>query len=465
MSKPASVQPSTPTTSWILYHRLDCRSPARVHRRLALASPSRFRLESSTADTPARAAVDTVLLPGVAAGLRCSVEREADGWWAWSEDAPIHVNGRTGGRLPIQDSDLLGWCDHLFTLHRPGTPLDDQDAANFEVDGQSGWPQLSTGNDQFARQLRQLTRVARSLVPVLITGETGTGKEVVARAVHHQSGRTGPFVAVNCGALAETLVHSQLFGHRKGAFSGATEAQVGFIRESHGGTLFLDEVGELPVGVQAVLLRVLQEREVLPVGACQPVPVDLRVVAATNRNLEDEVDAGQFRSDLYARLLGFAIELPPLRERPEDLSAILAAVLRRCSARPDEVQLTLRAAVALLRYPWPLNVRELERCLSTAVVLAGSSPIDLEHLPRAVRLHVTGNPTSQPAESMGGAFAHRRRPALVEEQRRREALLELLEHHRGNISAVAKASGKARAQIHRWMRRYQIDHQVFRGSR
>jgi DNA-binding NtrC family response regulator len=280
---------------------------------------------------------------------------------------------------------------------------------------------------------------------VLVRGESGSGKELVARMLHERSGRRGAFVAVNCGALVETLAQSELFGHKKGAFSGADADTVGLVRSAGGGTLFLDEIGDLPAASQAVLLRVLQEKEVKPVGAVQPLPIDLRVVAATHRDLQQMIAAGAFRADLYARLAGFELTLPPLRDRPEDVGLLIAELLARHGA-PPATTFECDAARALLCHDWPLNVRELEQCLASALVLATPRPIALEHL-------------APPVRAAFKAAAAAERPAAQldpEEQRLKDELVAQLARHHGNVSAVARELGKDRKQIHRWLRRFQI---------
>src|SRR6266852_6634237 len=177
--------------------------------------------------------------------------------------------------------------------------------------------------------MRKLEAVAASTVSVVLQGESGTGKEVAATAMHRLSGRVGPFLPVNCGGLPETLIESELFGSRKGAFSGADKDRPGLFRSADGGTLFLDEIGELPASAQSALLRVLQDGEILPIGATQPIRVDVRFLAATNRNLDAQVARGLFRADLLARISGFAVWLPPLRERREDMGILIAALLNR----------------------------------------------------------------------------------------------------------------------------------------
>ena len=216
---------------------------------------------------------------------------------------------------------------------------------------------------------------------VLVEGETGTGKELVAQALHRLSRRArGPLVAVNCAALPETLLESELFGHVKGAFTGASEARQGRFRQAHGGTLFLDEIGEMPIGLQPKLLRVLQENEVTPVGADKPQPVDVRVIAATNRRLHDLVADGRFRADLYYRLNVVPLPLPPLRERREDVEALAVHFLRGRGRR-----MTPAALEALSRHSWPGNVRELQNLVERLCVLRPQGDLDVADLPPDVR--------------------------------------------------------------------------------
>ncbi|KYF68890.1 Fis family transcriptional regulator [Sorangium cellulosum] len=232
-----------------------------------------------------------------------------------------------------------------------------------------------------------IAKIAPTRTTVLITGESGTGKERVARAIHEQSDRAAkPFLVVNCGALPEALMESELFGHEKGSFTGAGARSMGLIREADGGTLLLDEIGELPAALQVKLLRVLQERKVRPVGAAAEIAVDVRVLAATNRNVEAEVREGRFRQDLYYRLNVIRIELPPLRERPEDISRLAERFLRRFAAElgKDVRGLTTDAVRALDAYAFPGNVRELENMMERAVALAGGPSIGLGDLPSAV---------------------------------------------------------------------------------
>jgi len=289
----------------------------------------------------------------------------------------------------------------------------------------------------------ELSKIAPSSVPVLIWGETGTGKELVARAVHERSRRRGEFVPVNCGALASQLLESELFGRRRGAFSGALGDHDGLVRRAHGGTLFLDEIAELPPDSQVALLRVLQEGEVRPVGASAPLHVDVRVVAATHQDLKARIASGQFRHDLYSRLAGFEVSLVPLRERTEDLGTLVAALLPRLTGviEPATVTLYGEAARALFSYPFPHNVRELEQALPTAAILADGGALDLDHLPGAIRSHVqAGERALTPAD---GTL--------------RDRLIDALRANQGNVMATARSMNKAPVQIRRWCRRLGIE--------
>ena len=245
------------------------------------------------------------------------------------------------------------------------------------------------------RAIDLLGQVAPARTTVLLQGESGTGKEVFARALHRLSGRSGPFVAVNCAAIPESLVESELFGHERGAFTGAIARTDGKFQQADTGTLLLDEVGELPLGMQAKLLRALQESEVQRVGSAQSQRVDVRVVAATNRDLEAEVQAGRFRADLFYRLHVIAIELPPLRARGEDIPGLAMHFLRRFASENGKqvTAITPDAMAALQAWTWPGNVRELENAMERAVVLARSEIITLADLPERIARVETEGPS------------------------------------------------------------------------
>jgi transcriptional regulator of acetoin/glycerol metabolism len=357
------------------------------------------------------------------------------------------VNGAPAAGQPLADGDLIEAGHTFFLFRQVEAPPDaslDAEAVPGGVQGTLCWP--------LEEQLERLRALARSEVPVLILGESGTGKELAARAVHRLSGRTGAFVPVNCGALAPTLLEAELFGSRKGAFTGAQEDREGLVKSAQRGTLFLDELGDLPAAAQPAFLRVLQEREVTPVGATRPVPVEFRLVAATHRDLSKLEAAGTFRQDLLARVSGFTLRLPPLRERIEDLGLLVGELLSR-SQGSKGASFTCEAARALFAHSWPMNIRELEKCLLAAQALAKGAAIGLEYLPESVR---TG------ASDAAGGEDDPARPLSEVEAQRRDELVALLREHHGNVSAVARAMGKARMQIQRWLKRFGLDPASFK---
>jgi two-component system response regulator HydG len=292
-----------------------------------------------------------------------------------------------------------------------------------------------------------LDRIAEQDVSVLITGETGTGKERVAKTLHRRSlRRQGPFVAIDCAALPETLLESELFGHVSGAFTDARSTRTGLFVQASGGTLFLDEIGELPRGLQPKLLRALQERRVRPVGSNQEVPFDVRVIAATNRDLETAVDEGRFRTDLYYRINVVHVPLPPLRSRGSDILLLAQYFLERILASSNKhiTGLTPRVAEKLLGYSWPGNVRELQNCMARAVALARFSEITIEDLPPRVQSYArapvlvdSDNPTE----------------LLTLEEVERRYILRVLEAAAGNKTLAAQILGLDRKTLYRKLKR------------
>jgi transcriptional regulator with GAF, ATPase, and Fis domain len=388
----------------------------------------------------------------------------------WLLDDPESKNGAVVDgvitrRLVISDGAVIE-LGHTFFVFR-NAPVERN--AAIDVDDAAlagGSPALQTYDGALAEQFATLGRVAPTEVSVLLQGETGTGKELVARALHDLSARGGAFVAVNCGALPANLIEAELFGHRRGAFTGAVGERLGLVRSADNGTLFLDEVGELPAPSQAAFLRVLQEREVVPVGVDHPVKVDVRLCAATLRDLEALVTSGQFRRDLYARLFGLTISLPPLRLRRVDLG-LLARRLLSLVPGGLEVRFAPAALRTMLRHDWMLNIRELEKVLATAVALATSGVIEASHLPESLRRGPRSDPTPQPPPpGPDGAAAPGATPggaaARSSDDELREQLVGLLTLHHGNVLAVSKALHTRRTQVYRWLHRLGIQVEAFR---
>ena len=297
--------------------------------------------------------------------------------------------------------------------------------------------------------LRMVSRLKDTRTPVLITGESGTGKELVARAIHFRGALAQtPFIAVDCGSLVPTLMESELFGYEKGAFTGATKSKPGLFQAANGGTIFLDEIGELPLEMQAKLLRVLQEKEVRPVGSNEKVNVDVRVIAATNRDLEAAYRGGTFRKDLYFRLNVVTVHLPRLRDRRSDIPMLVHHFLDRY-APGSHVQVTTAAMKSLLSYEWPGNIRELENCIARAVTLGDRQVIDVNDLPPAIR--------SEQGESSGPATpdaASVSTTALAEMERM--TILRVFEQANGDKALAGRMLGISRATLYRKLKRYNI---------
>jgi DNA-binding NtrC family response regulator len=302
----------------------------------------------------------------------------------------------------------------------------------------------------------QVRRFAACDVPVLITGESGTGKELVARAIHERSGRAaGPYVALNCAAVPATLIASELFGYEKGSFTGANARKHGHIEHAHRGTLFLDEIGDMPIDLQGLLLRFLQEGEILRVGGRQPLKVDVRVVAATNVRLREAIAAGKLREDLYYRLNVLSLHLPPLRERDGDVELLATYFLRQIGQELGrELQgFTPAAMAAMAAYPWPGNVRELIATMRRAVVMANRPLIEVADL----RLDPPAAPPSSPRAPVRQTrlrAAPRPKPGSDGE---REAILQALQESNFNMTRAAQLLGVARATLYRMLERNRIE--------
>ncbi len=440
-----------------LFAVLSCTEPERGASRHALHEIDAVYIGRGATSAVVRENVDgcralRLALPDTRASTKhCRIKREGTSEWfvedlgskngTYLGDAPV-------SRAPLHDGAVLR-VGETFFIFREGLLTASNAPADVQV---STGGAFATVHPALAHALDELVAAGRANIPLLLSSETGTGKEVLARAVHAMSHPGGPFVAVNCGALPGTLTESVLFGHRRGAFSGATSDSDGLLRAANGGTLLLDEIGDMPLALQPALLRVIETGEVLPVGATQPVHTDARFIAATNVDLEARVASGAFREDLYARLAGFVFRMPPLRERREDIGLLAGALLRRIGTERGGSAPTLSpdAATSLLLHAWPRNVRELEKCLARAAVLSSSGRIENAHLPH---------------EARGGARppAPAVRASSNEDADVRTRLVSLLAEHRGNLAAVATAMRTSRSQVHRWLRRFVIDADAYRG--
>jgi DNA-binding NtrC family response regulator len=351
--------------------------------------------------------------------------------------------------------------------------------------GELSFRDLNTKVEGMARTLRLAERAAKSNIPVLIEGESGVGKELLARAIQGGSDRRGKsFVTVNCGALPENLVESILFGHEKGAFTGATEKHAGKFAEANGGTLFLDEIGDLPMEAQVKLLRALQEGEIDPVGSRRPVKVDIRLVSATNQNLIELVKRGKFREDLFYRLNVFPITIPPLRARPADIPDLARRFLARfCAEEGKRVRGLSNEAFALLgAYDWPGNVRQLENAMFRAVVLADGDDLTIAEFPQiaaqvegfdvrippaptpaelsAPLVYAADAPTFEPRDQNSMRLIDENGDVRKLEDIEAEAIRFALAHYRGQMSQMARKLGIGRSTLYRKMKEIGIDAEI-----
>jgi DNA-binding NtrC family response regulator len=330
-----------------------------------------------------------------------------------------------------------------------------------EVEGVYSFHNLIGKSAAMQEVYRELEQASQLDITVLLGGETGTGKELAARAIHYNSARKERrFVPVNCGALPSELVESELFGHAKGAFTGAVGAKAGLFEEAEGGTIFLDEIGELPALVQVKLLRALQDKEVRRVGENRGATVDVRVVAATNRDLKAEVAAGRFREDLYYRLHVFPITLPPLRDRREDIALLAQHFLEKhANALRRQIDgIAPDALRALTGYPWPGNVRELENAIERAVAVATGKRIQPRDLPPDVKGTQEG---TIPPEVLA-TLPYREAVDLARERVSRDYITTLLRDLEGNVTKAAERAGMERETLHRLMKRYGVRAEDFR---
>jgi len=390
-------------------------------------------------------------IPDIEMSRQHAALRRAMGAWHVEDTGSKNgtlVNGEPVVRQALDDGDLIetGSTVSVFRESAVGTRAAgsrsevEPEPEPISWNGSGGSPVFYTLSLPVQHELCRVKKVAPVSVPVLVQGETGTGKELIAKAVHHLSGRPGKFVDINSGSIPESLIESELFGCMRGAFTGATHDRLGAVRSAQRGTLFLDEIGDLPVAAQGALLRVLQEHVVVPLGTNERTQVDVRVVAATNRDLAAMVKKGEFREDLYARLGGFELTLPPLRDRREDIGILISALLRKHGGGTAGITIHSMAARALFTYSYPRNVRELELALRTALALARGGQIQLEDLPAAIQDEAAAEADSS-----------------VEKAPSHAELLTMLNETGVNIAEVGRITGKAPTQVRRWTRRYGID--------
>ena len=380
------------------------------------------------------------------------------------------INGErvpVGEQAPLREGDLLeiGHTFFLFRASARGIPESDLRLDSVAADA-------LTLNPEWQLELAKAERLARTSHEILIQGESGVGKELLACFLHEKSGRSGAMVSVNCAALPESLLEDELFGHVRGAFSGAEGDRQGLVRAAHQGTLFLDEIGDMPLGLQVKFLRVLEDHKVRPVGSERELLVDVRVLAATQPDLEEMVAQRKFRHDLFARLGLLPLRVPALRERKEDLGLLIRSLLRATPQGLERVRFTLDSLRLVLRYSWPLNVRELRHALLAAVDLAGAegegpAVICPHHLPQAVRELRPSMPSSAALPPKRSVRVTRRleRDLTEPERELRDRLLDRLRRLDGNVAAVAREMGKGRTQVQRWMARFGIGVEVVRTAK
>ena len=354
----------------------------------------------------------------------------------------VRVYGRAQLRLTTEVQALSGNNERSSTPSAAHTAQ----AANQAARRLSGLRYLNTGDPQLEQVIAKVNKVLGRDIPILVMGETGTGKELLAQAIHNDSPRAmGPFVAVNCASIPETLIESELFGYEDGAFTGARKkGSIGKILQANGGTLFLDEIGDMPFGLQARLLRVLQERMVTPLGSGKSIPVNVELICATNHNLRERIAKGLFREDLYYRLNGLVVKLPPLRERT-DLETVVKKILAT-ESNGGRYAVSEEVLYMFMRHKWPGNFRQLTNLLRTAIIMAGDEhEISLRHMPDDFLDDIDINPVAEPAMNADKMIAS---GANLEEMEH-SVIVKSLEAHGGNVSATARALGVSRNTIYR----------------
>jgi DNA-binding NtrC family response regulator len=429
------------------------------------------------------AAVDVVLLdlvmPGIS-GQDTLIEMRAR-----SFSQPVIVLTATGGIDTVVKAMQAGACDFFVKPASPeritisirnalsmGALKGEVDRLKKHATGRTSFNDLIGSSPPMTLVKRLGERAAKSSIPILITGESGVGKEVIARAVHGSSERAGkPFVAVNCGAIPANLVESILFGHEKGSFTGATDKHLGKFQEANGGTLFLDEVGELPLDIQVKLLRALQESEIDAVGSKRSIKVDVRIVSATNRDLSLAVKEGRFREDLFYRLNVFPIEAPSLRERREDVPALVDCFIRRFNVEEGKsvVGASAETLACLTDYEWPGNVRQLENAVYRAIVLADAPYLQPYDFP-AISGVAAPPPEAQPATFASAPVEHdspapdapvrildARGHLRTLEEIERDLIQLAIEVYAGHMSEVARRLGIGRSTLYRKVREQGLD--------
>jgi two-component system, NtrC family, response regulator GlrR len=354
---------------------------------------------------------------------------------------------------PFEVTDLLHRIEQALEVYRLKTEVE---RLRNMVQDRYQFDNIITVTDVMRQVLRQVAQIAVTDSTVCVYGESGTGKELIAKAVHVASRRAlGPFVAINCGAIPEGLLENELFGHMKGAYTGADRPKKGFLQQAEGGTLLLDEIGELPPMLQVKFLRVLEEREFYPLGSSQPIKVNIRLVTATNQDLGKLVSQGKFREDLYYRLHVLPIFLPPLRERPGDITPLAQHFMQRFAQELNkEVKgFTSEALQRLMLYEWRGNVRELANVIERAVVLTSTSMITPDLL-------LLGKPEVQSAQQT--------EPSTLREARERferKYLIQVLTSVKGNVSRAAEVSGKDRAEFYRLLRKHALVPSTFKSEK